>query len=236
MNCDRAREQLAEHVLGILPARTDADVRRHLRGCAGCRAEMAALHEGVSTWSLAAHDAEPPETVRRRVAAVLEEEWSASPARRWSPRHTRRLAWVAVALVLGASLSWGVTERLTAQRHQAAAADWQRFLAALGGDDVRVGTFRATGAQPVEGSVVLYDSHEGRSWALVLLRAPGRHGKADVALSDGTRTIAMPDVEFDLEGEAQTWLVTGSNLTGFDTVIVTDRRGAVVATARVSTD
>jgi hypothetical protein len=234
--CEDVREHLAEHLLGTLERLPDADVRHHLRGCAACRAELAALDDGLSTFSRAAHDVEPPAALERRVLAVLEEEWSAKPARHRLRLPIRQLAWAAMVLLLAASLSWGVASKMTAERYEAQAQDWRRFLTALGGDDVRVGTFRAVGAQPLEGNVVVYDSHEGRSWVLVLVRAPGRRGRASVVLSDGARSIRLPELEFDQGGEAHTWLVTGSNLTLFDSVVLTDRKRVVLATATVSGD
>ena len=76
MRCEEVREQLAEHLLGTLDERVDAEVREHLRGCASCRADMAALAEGVSTFAAAAHDLDPPEDLRERALTVLEREWA----------------------------------------------------------------------------------------------------------------------------------------------------------------
>ena len=236
MKCEDVRERLAEHLLGILEGPEDADMRRHLRGCAACRAEMAALGDGLATLSRAAHDVEPPDALQRRVLTVLEDEWSGELARHQPRRLTRWLAWVATFLVLAGSAAWGVASKWTAERYEAQATDWRQFLAALGGEDVRVGTLRAVGTQVLEGNVVVYNSQEGQSWALVLVRAPGQRGRVSVALSDGGRRIRLPELEFDEGGEAHTWLVTGSNLQPFETVTITDRSGVVLATATVSGD
>ena len=74
MRCDEVREILAEHLLGTLAEPEDLQVRRHLRGCAGCRSDMAALGEGVSLFARAAHETPPPDGLRERVLSVLEEE------------------------------------------------------------------------------------------------------------------------------------------------------------------
>ena len=74
MSCDDVREHLAEHVLDTLPPEQDAGVRGHLRGCMACRRELAALEEGMSTFARAAHQVDPPEPLRTRVLAVLEDE------------------------------------------------------------------------------------------------------------------------------------------------------------------
>ena len=78
--CERVRERLPEHVLGTLNEQDDATVRRHLRGCAGCRAEMSALGEGMASFARAVHDQPPPEELQDRVFAVLDEEWRAEEA------------------------------------------------------------------------------------------------------------------------------------------------------------
>ena len=46
MTCDEVRELLPEHLLGTLEGPEDLEVRRHLRGCAGCRTDMTALSRG----------------------------------------------------------------------------------------------------------------------------------------------------------------------------------------------
>ena len=56
MTCDEVRELLPEHLLGTLDGPEDLEVRRHLRGCAGCRTDMAGLSEGVEWFARAAHD------------------------------------------------------------------------------------------------------------------------------------------------------------------------------------
>jgi hypothetical protein len=69
---------------------------------------------------------------------------------------------------------------------------------------------------------------------LVLVRAPGIAGDADVELStEGGRTIPMHPLEFSDSGESSSWLVTSSNLQPFDRVTISDASGAVLATAHV---
>ena len=65
---------------------------------------------------------------------------------------------------------------------------YRNVLSTLGGKEFRVGTLDSHVAHPIKGSVVLYDSGEGQSWGIVLVRAPGVTGTATVTLSssDGT--------------------------------------------------
>jgi len=233
VTCDRVREQLAEHLLGTLDELTDASVRRHLRGCAGCRAEASALAEGVSTFARAAHDVEPPGELRDRVLAVLAEEWSEGEPVALVRRRGTWAARAATAVVLVAAVAWGVFATVRAERFETDARRYETFLAVLGGEDVRVGELRAVGSEQLRGSVVIYDSKVGQSWVLVLARAPGWEGTANVTLLAGDETrIDLHPLEFGSGGEASTWLVTPSDLTGFERVNVWDDTG-MLATAEV---
>lgn len=232
MTCDEVREQLAEHLLGTLDEVADTAVRRHLRGCSGCRAEAAALGEGVRTFARAAHDVEPPEDLRDRVLSVLEDEWAEAPPTA-APRRGVRTTRAAVAVALVASLAWGAISTVHAARLEGAAERYEAFLAVLGGEDVRVGELKSAGRQEFRGSVVIYDSKVGQSWVLVLSRAPGWEGVANVTLhaSDEAR-IDLHPMEFGPGGEGSTWLVTASDLTAFDRVNVWDDSG-MIASAEV---
>jgi hypothetical protein len=236
VTCDEVREQLADHLLGALDPETDA-VRAHLRGCAACRRERDALEEGVAMFSRAAHEVTPPEDLRERTLDVLHEEWDAAPGsvRRRRPRTLLLAAAAVVALVVGAlAVAWGAQQASRADRYEALAGRYDRFLDALGGRAVRVGVLEPQDRQQLEGSAVLYDSEVGQSWALVLVRAPGLEGEAGVRLSSASgKTIEMHPLTFDEGGEASTWLVTGSNLEPFDTVTVWQPGGHVLAQASV---
>jgi hypothetical protein len=233
VTCDEVREQLAEHLLGTLDPSDDAEVRAHLRGCATCRREMSALADGVSTFAAAAHDVDPPEELHDRVLAVLDEEWTAAPieipVRRRSP-------WVwraAAAAALAGTLAWGAYATVRASDLREDADKYQSFLGVLGGEDVRVGELRATGAQELHGSVVIYDSRVGQSWVLVLVRAPGREGTANVTMVAGEHRIDLRPLEFDPGGEGSTWLVTAYDLREFDRVNLWNE-GGVIASAAIS--
>jgi len=236
VSCDDVREHLAEHVLDTLPPEQDAGVRGHLRGCMACRRELAALEEGMSTFARAADQVDPPEPLRTRVLAVLEyERTESSNALRRRRFPVRRIALAAAAvIVLGTSVGMATVQNQNANRYEALATNYRSFLHALGGKDVRVGTLRATSDQPIQGSVVMYDSDKGQSWILVLARAPGETGRAQVVVSSSRRRIELHSLHFGSGGEASTWLVTSSNISRFDRVEVTDRTGAVLAVGRVS--
>jgi hypothetical protein len=244
VRCDEVRDQLAEHVLGTLDEPADVEVRRHLRGCSGCRREMAALDEGMSTFARAAHELDPPEELKERVLSALHGDWAdgadgadgaaTTPAAR---RPVQWMAWAAVVVLLAGSASWGLWSHNRAARYEASATKYETLLATLGGENVRVATLASQGSQQLEGSAVVYDSKVEQSWVLVLVRAPGLEGQATVTLSTGDgRTIRMHSMEFSAGGEASSWLVTSSNLRPFQTVIVRDESGSTIATGSVSRD
>jgi hypothetical protein len=230
VTCEEVREQLPEHLLGTLDPAADAAVGAHLRGCTACRRDMVALADGVSTFAAAAHDVDPPEELRDRVLGVLEEEWAAPPGD--TPRRRGPWAWrVAAAAALVAALAWGAVSTTRASDLQEAADKYEAFLGVLGGEDVRVGELRAEGSQELHGSVVIYDSKVGQSWVLVLVRAPGREGEANVTMVDGDRGIDLHPVEFDPGGEGSTWLVTPWDLTGFERVNLWNDDGLIASAA-----
>lgn len=236
MTCDEVREQLADHLLGTLDDVTDAAVRSHLRSCGACRRETAAVAEGIATFARAAHEVEPPAELRDRVLGALSEEWAEPPA----PTRARGSVrpWIASAVAAAAavaSLAWGFTQAGVAGRYERNATKYEAFLEALGGTNVRVGVVRSSGPQQIEGSAVLYDSDVEQSWALILVRAPGMTGDADVSLSSssGGKTIPLHPLDFSEGGESSTWLVTSANIEAFDTVTITGPRGDVLATAAV---
>jgi hypothetical protein len=235
VTCDEVRELLPDHLLGAVEGPADLEVRRHLRGCAACRRELTVLGEGLSQFAMAAHDVDPPEELRERVRSVLEQEWVDRPV---SPARRRWMALVPVAAAIAialASLGWGISSDRRADVATADASSYRRLLDSLGGDEFRIGALRRAGGQPVEGTVLLYDSHEDQSWGVVLVRAPGLSGTATVALeSQDGRTIPLRDLEFAPDGDAADWIVTGSSLLGFDRLTIRLPDGSVLATAHIA--
>jgi hypothetical protein len=229
VTCEEVREQLAEHLLGTLEPAVDPEVRRHLRGCTSCRAEMSALAEGVGTFAAAAHDVEPPDGLRGRVLRVLGDEWSedgpAEPGR-------RRASWlgrVAAIAAVAAALALGAFATIRATGFEEEAGRYRAFVDALGGEDVRVGELRPAGSDDLRGDVVIYESVTGQSWVLVLVRAPGREGLANVTMVAGDERIDLRPLEFGPDGEGSTWLVTSSDLTSYERVNLWDEAGLIAS-------
>jgi predicted anti-sigma-YlaC factor YlaD len=152
VRCEQVREQLAEHLLGTLDDAAGAAVGAHLRGCASCRAEMATLAEGVSTFAAAAHDIEPPGELGDRVLSVLQEEWAEAASAAPPPRRGARFRRAAGIAALVAAIAWAAIATVQAGRLDRSADRYEALLAALGGEDVRVGELRAEGSQDLQGA------------------------------------------------------------------------------------
>jgi len=236
VTCDEVRELLPEHLLGTLEGPEDLEVRRHLRACAGCRRELAALADGIGSFARASHDRQPPDELRDRVMTVLDQEWrdAEQPASR-SPRRAAWIARAAVALVLVTSLGWGVSQTHRANVAAAGASSYSTLLHVLGGKEFRVGELHHRTAQPLEGTVVLYDSDLEQSWGVVLVRAPGMTGTASVTLeADDGRTVDLGTLKFQPDGNAATWLVSAGDLTPYDHVTITSADGTVLASGGIA--
>jgi hypothetical protein len=237
-SCDEVRGRLPEHVLGTVEGADDVAMRRHLRGCAGCRAEMDALGDGLTLFSRAAHDHTPPPDLQEHVRTVLAEEWRdpGSVSDRPGPRSWRIFVPVAAAvLLLLMSVGWGMSKSRSAEVNARGADSYEALLSTLGGYAFRVGTLEPAGADPLEGSVVVYDSHVDQSWVVLFVRTWGVEGPVTATMhaADG-RTVDMWPFRIDHEGEGAGWFVTSVDLEPFTTISVSTRSGDLLATAEIN--
>jgi hypothetical protein len=247
MRCEEVRPLLPEHLLGTLEDPDAFEVRRHLRGCAGCRDERLRLEEGVSALSRAAHDQEPPAELERKVLATLQDEWrdvvvirdsddraARATGRRWRSTWLAVAAAAAVVLVAG-SVVFGAAQMHRANVAQADAASYNNLLRTLGGKDFRVGTLQPAGYAQVAGQVVLYEGDPSagwHSWGILLVHAPSEISSATATLIDPNgRTQALPPLRFE-NGEAHSWIVS-DGLGRYDRLTITAGDGTVLATARI---
>lgn len=232
--CESVRERLPEHVLGTLDEADDATLRKHLRGCAGCRSDMDALDDGFASFTRAVHDAEPPPELEERVLATLQAEWNDAPAVA-APRVPRR-SWVSwlvaaaalVALTLG--LGWGLAQDRRADQLAASGDSYTTLLQILGGKEFRAGPLIPAPGRNVEGSVVAYDSHRDQSWVAVFVQGAGLSGSGTATLHapDG-RTVDLWDLDFQKDGNGASWIVTADDLSAFNRLTVTDADGKLLA-------
>ncbi len=236
MTCEQVRDQLAEYLLGDLNDVQEQAIARHLRGCGGCRTELASLGEGINTFARAAHELDPPEELKERVQGALREEWKSAGRNAPKRRRLSVLAWAAAfvaVVVFSGAIATAVVAVGRAETWHAEASKYEAFLGALGGENVRTAQIDSPRTQTFEGTLVLYDSTHDQSWGLVLVHAPGVQGKAQVTLHSGSHTIQMNPLQFESSGDASTWLVTGADLRPFNSVTI-EQNGSVLATGTIS--
>jgi predicted anti-sigma-YlaC factor YlaD len=241
--CEEVRDRLPDHALGTLDETEDLRLRRHLRGCAQCRRELAAIGEGLTMFAAAAHDRRPPPELRERVLTTLTDEWRSEPVRVPEARRRAggRIVAAAACVALLAALAWGFTAERRARDNAAdareSAADagsYRALLATLGGTEFRVGRLGAVADARIAGSVVLYDSSVEQSWGVVLVRAPDLEGSVTATLS-GPEDAAMRLHDIELtDGAGSTWLVSPDDLHGYDRLTVRGADGQVVAVADIA--
>jgi hypothetical protein len=244
VSCDEVRKLLPDYALGAVTEAESSQVRRHIRGCASCRAEAEKLDEGLALFAAAAHEVDPPDELEDRVLRVLKAEWSEPVVEPTARRPgafrrltTRSMLALAAAFVLVAgSLVWGVANQVRANNLAADAGTLRHLLDTLGGKDVRVGPLTPAPNSMMEGSFLIYDgTGEGESWVLVLVRAPGYSGPANVELLSRTGgSISMHAIEVEQDGEGWTGLFSQSDLGKFNAVRVTSPSGALLASGHAT--
>ena len=233
-NCDDIRPLLPDFVLGSLEGAADQDIRRHLRGCAGCRRELDALREGVGVFASTMERTAPAE-LQDRVMSVLSEEWSdadgSSTSRGHVPRGWRIVMAASLAFAVVAA-TFGVIQLGRARDATKDATSFRTVLATLGGTGFKVGTLEGASEVPVEGSVVAYESSNDQSFVVVFVRTPELAGEGSllVSRSDGTTWDPGP-VEFDGDGDAAVWWVTDRSIASMTGLTVTAPDGSTLATA-----
>jgi anti-sigma factor RsiW len=122
MESDRIHELTAPYALDALDPVDEQRYREHLRSCARCRRELAALRETAAALALAAGGPVPPPGLRDRILAGAR-----ASVRRRRPHRPRSLALALTATVLAGCASiglgaWSLTlsHRLHATRSQLA--------------------------------------------------------------------------------------------------------------------
>jgi Putative zinc-finger len=232
---DDVRALLPDVALGSPSDIEDATVRRHLRGCASCRGELASLREGLGVFTSTLERPAPPE-LRERVMDALEEEWADADRSQRRPSRTSRARWVgAVAASLALAVAAGVFGLVQLGRARDAsrdAASFRTVLATLGGTGFKVGTLEPASSIPVEGSVVAYESSHDQSFVVVFVRAPLVNGMGSLLVSraDGTTWNPGP-IEFDGDGDAAAWWVTDRSISSMRGLTIRAPNGTVLARA-----
>jgi len=184
------RERVPDYALGCLDAADSADLERHLRGCAECRAELAEYEALTDALALAAADAEPSPALRGRLLAA---------ASATTPPPT--LAARAAPPPRGATRTGGATQTGRATRMFNPRQAWPVLAVVALAAVVLGGLLWATAGRLLGGSVIALSPTEfapGASGELRLSRA----GDAATLVVQGLPALP-PDRQYQL------WLVHG---------------------------
>ncbi|MEX2458276.1 MAG: zf-HC2 domain-containing protein, partial [Actinomycetota bacterium] len=226
---------LPDVLLGSLDDVQETAVRRHLRGCGPCRREHAELEAGLEIFGRATHTAEPPPDLQEQVLGALDAEWRDVP-RAPRPRWLALASAAAVIALLVGTLTLALTagrraDRLDAQVASLAedAGEYRAFLAALGGKSVDVATFASAASAAVEGSAIVYHGDEGPSWVVLYVHGIGPVDSAAAFLRGRDGSVEIGSVHLDDDGNVSAWLVSDEDLAGYDTIVITDAEGGVLA-------
>ena len=233
-SCDDVRPLLPDFVLSSLEDAGDVDVRRHLRGCSGCRRELDALREGVGVFASTMERTAPTE-LHDRVMNVLSLEWTdadGSSTSRGRVLRSWRIAMAASLAVAVVAATFGLIQLGRARDATKDATSFRTVLATLGGTGFKVGTLVAATETPVGGSVVAYESSHDQSFVVVFVRTPELTGDGSlvVSRSDGTTWDPGP-IEFDGDGDAAVWWVTDRSIASMTGLTVRAPDGSLLATA-----
>lgn len=232
--CEDLRALLPDFALGSLEDPDDLNVRRHLRGCGGCRRELDALREGLGVFASTLERTAPTE-LRDRVMNVLSREWTeadgVSASRGRVPRSWRVTVAASLAVAVVAA-TFGLIQLGRARDASEDATSFRTVLATLGGTGFKVGTLQAATARPVGGSVVAYESSHDQSFVVVFVRTPELTGDGSlvVSRSDGTTWDPGP-IEFDGDGDAAVWWVTDRSIDSMTGLTISAPDGSLLATA-----
>lgn len=240
LECAEVRDLLPEHALGLLGRDAGRAVAEHLAWCAGCRKESSQLDEGAS-WVALSAAADPPRELEERVVRAVS---SAAGGRR--RRGSRVAVAVAAAVALGSlGLAGALAGRVGRLEDEAALARDQADLAAQRFQEVLedVG-----GAMPVlsaplapaeagdaGGRALLFDSSEGRDFALVIVGGLPRTGEPYLAylVSPSDRRLVVGRLDPSGTGQLARYRFF-RDLAGARDLVVVDRAGRTVLTAEFS--
>jgi hypothetical protein len=235
--CGGVREDLAEHVVGVLSPVRRREVSDHLGWCAGCRKEAGELAEGAAVLALSA-PADPPAGLEDRIAGEVA---------RGTARERRRGPRVAVILAAAVAVaSVGIVGAMAGRVRRAEDA----AATARGRAEEAAGRFadvlEDVGASPVlsvplsatqgdaGGRALLYDAGEGRDFALVMVGGLPEAGEPYLAylVSPSGRRLDVGRLRPSGDGQLSRYRFF-ADLSAARDLVVVDATGRTVLRAEV---
>jgi hypothetical protein len=240
VTCLEVRDRLVERSLGALHLDDVREVDRHLGWCAACRKE---------TFALTLAPAAPDPDLEERVVAAVHEAADARPSRRPSRRAAAAASVIAAAIVVSA-LGWGVSMAGRAERFKHEAADSQREQSAMfvrlqqviGNEEFAdrsslayLATLAPSTGHAGGGSALTWVSPTITDFAVVTVSGLPLGNKEALPyrvwvvndVSGQQLPVGEPIRRLNADGGAMR-VQDATDLSGFRSVVVTDRRGAVV--------
>lgn len=232
MSPRHVRDQIADYVVGSLPAAEAERVERHLRRCPMCLAERSAMEEGAAAMGLALRPVDPPPKLVDRVVARVAAVRSEKP---WTSRRVKGLAasTLAAAVLAAGAVTWAVAERSHAGGVEQQAKEQIQSVRRL------TALFEALGARPVQGrlvpakkdgkgfgSVLIYSAARGNDLILVRAVLPSGPSGAPYTLKASDRSgrvLSRGTMTKTNDGDWLFYEVSPENLSQAFSVSVMDR-------------
>jgi anti-sigma factor RsiW len=248
VTCLEVRDRLVERSLGALHLDDVREVDRHLGWCAACRKEAAELDRAAATFALTLAPAAPDPDLEDRVVTAVHQAADSRASRR--PSRRAAAATVMAAAIVVSTLGWGVSMAGRAERFKHEVADSQREQSAMfvrlqqliGNEEFAdrsslayLATLAPSTGRAGGGSALTWVSPTITDFAMVTVSGLPVGNKDALPyrvwvvndVSGEQLPVGEPIRRLNADGGAMR-VQDSTDLSGFRSVVVTDRRGVVV--------
>jgi len=222
MNCAEVHTSLGAFVLGGLEPEEDAEIRRHLASCSGCRNELQDLEKINRTLAAAPPPADPPGYLKDEILSRVRGEEKPSSNKEFSSSANLRYALpVVAAAALVAILALGIFSGLRAESPVATVQ--------LDPTPELREELRAEGEE-YWGVAELYPQPSGSQLIelkLNNLEEPGPHSFYEMWFSSEDKYVSAGAFTTSGSGETKVWLTAPPEAQNYRTLLVTRESAAV---------